>query len=83
VTHGGYPADHLLSSAEPLPTTRWDPAPYAPKKYAIVILVPHVTDDRLEGYAMQVLPNSETGPTEEHFLICQSYRTDWIQRSNA
>ena len=33
-------------------------------------IVQHVSDDTLERYAMQTLPESESGPLEEHILIC-------------
>ena len=33
-------------------------------------IVRHVSDDTLERYAMQTLPESESGPLEEHILIC-------------
>jgi hypothetical protein len=35
-----------------------------------VEIVRHVSDDTLERYAMQTLPESESGPLEEHILIC-------------
>jgi hypothetical protein len=31
--------------------------------------VHHVSDDTLEQYAMQTLPESEAGPLEEHLLV--------------
>ena len=33
-------------------------------------IVQHVTDDPLELYAMQTLPDSECGPLVDHLLIC-------------
>jgi hypothetical protein len=39
-----------------------------------VKLVQHVTDDTLELYAMQTLPDSEVGFLEWHLVICQSCR---------
>jgi hypothetical protein len=39
-----------------------------------VEIVQHVNDDTLERYAMQVLPESEVGPMEEHLLICPDCR---------
>jgi hypothetical protein len=33
-----------------------------------VEIVKHVTDDLLKRYAMKTLPDSETGPLEEHLL---------------
>ena len=36
--------------------------------------VPHISDDTLERYAMQTLPDSESGPLEEHLLICPECR---------
>jgi glyoxylase-like metal-dependent hydrolase (beta-lactamase superfamily II) len=38
-----------------------------------VEIVQHVTDDTLERYAMQTLPESDVIPLEEHILICP----DW------
>jgi hypothetical protein len=35
-----------------------------------VEIVQHVTDDSLERYAMQMVPESELGPMEEHLLTC-------------
>jgi hypothetical protein len=35
-----------------------------------VEIVQHVADDWLERYAMQMLPESELGPMEEHLLTC-------------
>jgi hypothetical protein len=35
-----------------------------------VEIVKHVTDDSLERYAMQMVPESELGPLEEHLLTC-------------
>jgi hypothetical protein len=35
-----------------------------------VEIVQHVTDDSLERYAMQILPESELGPLEGHLLTC-------------
>lgn len=37
-------------------------------------IVPHVSDDTLERYAMQTLPDSESGPLEEPLLICPECR---------
>ena len=37
-------------------------------------IVQHVSDDTLERYAMQTLPESESGPLEEHILICADCR---------
>ena len=34
----------------------------------------HASDDRLERYAMQTLPDSESRPLEEHLVMCQSCR---------
>lgn len=34
----------------------------------------HISEDGLERYAMQPLPDSESGPLEEHLLICESCR---------
>jgi len=45
-------------------------APYFPEKYATVEIVQHVTDESLERYAMQILPESELGLLEEHLLTC-------------
>jgi anti-sigma factor RsiW len=39
-----------------------------------VVIVQHVTDGLLERYAMQRLPDSETGPMEEHLMICPECR---------
>jgi hypothetical protein len=39
-----------------------------------VEIVRHVSDDTLERYAMQTLPESESGPLEEHILICPDCR---------
>ena len=36
--------------------------------------VQHATDDKLERYAMQTLPNSEAGPLERHMLVCGECR---------
>jgi hypothetical protein len=44
--------------------------PYCRGKWATVKIVQHVTDDTLERYAMQTLPESELGSPEEHILIC-------------
>ena len=33
-------------------------------------IVKRVTDESLERYAMQMLPESELGPLEEHLLTC-------------
>ncbi len=30
----------------------------------------HITDDFLERYSMGIHPASETGPLEEHLLVC-------------
>ena len=35
-----------------------------------MVIVQHVTDDLLERFAMQTLPESETGPLEDHLMIC-------------
>jgi hypothetical protein len=35
-----------------------------------VEIVQHITDESLERYAMQMLPESELGPLEEHLLTC-------------
>jgi hypothetical protein len=32
--------------------------------------VQHVTDNSLERFAMQTLPNSESGPLVDHLLMC-------------
>lgn len=37
-------------------------------------IVQHVTDKTLERYAMQTLPEVETGPLGEHLLVCQQCR---------
>ena len=37
-------------------------------------IVQHVTDDMLELYAMHTFPESETGPLEEHQLVCGDCR---------
>jgi hypothetical protein len=39
-----------------------------------VEIVKHVTNDLLKRYAMKTLPDSETGPLEEHILICPACR---------
>ena len=39
-----------------------------------MVIVQHVTDGLLERYAMQRLPDSETGPMEEHLMICPECR---------
>jgi hypothetical protein len=39
-----------------------------------VVIVQHVTDDLLERFAMQTLPESETGPLEDHLMICSECR---------
>jgi hypothetical protein len=39
-----------------------------------VEIVQHVSDDTLERYAIQTLPESESGPLEEHILICPDCR---------
>jgi hypothetical protein len=36
--------------------------------------VQHVTDDLLERFAIKTLPGSESGPLEEHLLICLECR---------
>ena len=40
----------------------------------MVILVPHISDNDLEKFAMQTLPEPEAGPLVEHLVLCQSYR---------
>jgi hypothetical protein len=35
-----------------------------------VEIVKHATDESLERYAMQLLPDSELRPLEEHLLTC-------------
>jgi hypothetical protein len=35
-----------------------------------VIFVAHISDNDLERLATQTLPDSETGPLEEHLLVC-------------
>ena len=37
-------------------------------------IVHHVTDDTLELYAMQTLPESESCTLEEHVLVCSLCR---------
>lgn len=37
-------------------------------------IVQHVSDDTLERYSMQTLPDAEAEPVEEHLLICQECR---------
>ena len=37
-------------------------------------IVQHVTDDTLERYAMQTLPDSECGPLVDHLLVCPGCR---------
>jgi hypothetical protein len=32
--------------------------------------VEHISEDDLERYAMQRIPGTESGPLEEHLLIC-------------
>jgi len=39
-----------------------------------VILVHHLSDDTLERYAMQTLPEPEAGPVVEHLYVCESCR---------
>jgi hypothetical protein len=39
-----------------------------------VIFVAHISDNDLENFAMQTLPDSETGPLEEHLLVCGDCR---------
>ena len=39
-----------------------------------MVSVEHVPEDDLEKLAMQTLPDSETGPLEEHLLICAECR---------
>jgi hypothetical protein len=39
-----------------------------------VEIVEHVSDDTLEQHAMLTLPDSESGPLEEHLLICLECR---------
>ena len=33
-------------------------------------IVPHISDDTLERYAMESLRGSESQPLEEHLLVC-------------
>ena len=40
----------------------------------MVILVPHISDNDLEKFAMQTLPEPEAGPLVEHLVLCQSRR---------
>ena len=35
-----------------------------------MIFVAHISDNDLERLAMQTLTDSETGPLEEHLLVC-------------
>ena len=37
-------------------------------------IVPHVSDDTLERFAMESLRGSESEPLEEHLLICPGCR---------
>ena len=39
-----------------------------------MIFVAHISDNDLENFAMQTLPDSETGPLEEHLLVCGDCR---------
>jgi hypothetical protein len=39
-----------------------------------VKLVRHPSEDSLERYSMGTLPGSETGPLEEHLLLCNHCR---------
>jgi hypothetical protein len=39
-----------------------------------VEIVPHVSDDTLERFAMESLRGSESEPLEEHLLICPGCR---------
>jgi hypothetical protein len=39
-----------------------------------VEIVQHPSEESLEQFAMATLPNSETGPLEEHLLICGECR---------
>ena len=39
-------------------------------KSATVEIVQRLTDDTLERFAMQALPDSECGPLVDHLLIC-------------
>jgi hypothetical protein len=39
-----------------------------------VEFVPHVPDDTLERYAIQTLSDAESGPMEDHLLICGGCR---------
>jgi anti-sigma factor RsiW len=34
----------------------------------------HISEDALERYAMQALPQSQIGPLEEHILTCPECR---------
>jgi hypothetical protein len=36
--------------------------------------VKHISEDDLERYAMQRIPGTESGPLEEHLLICLECR---------
>jgi hypothetical protein len=36
----------------------------------VVASLDHITEDSLERYSMGTLPESETGPLEDHLLIC-------------
>jgi hypothetical protein len=40
-------------------------------------LVVHITEDDLEKYAIRTLSETESGPVEEHLLICSDCR-DWV-----
>ena len=37
-------------------------------------IVEHVSENTLERYAMRTLPQAESGPLEEHILICPDCR---------
>ena len=39
-----------------------------------MILVPHVSDNDLEKFAMQTLPGPDREPLELHLLICRECR---------
>jgi anti-sigma factor RsiW len=39
-----------------------------------VEIVQHASEDDLERYVMQTLPDSETGPLEQHLLACSVCR---------
>jgi hypothetical protein len=36
--------------------------------------VAHITDDDLEEYAMRTLPDAESEPLKQHFLVCSECR---------